>query len=371
MSLSPERTQLFAEAEAALHYQAQIYPLGNRFEGLSSSLASIYVLDVTQVPGCHYGLKNVFVPIIKHLEETRPTGRMRVSPENAILVEPSTGNGWVAFSDAAEKLGYEHFVVMPDGLPDARYKHPLGRNVKIVMTPKENYAAGIPVKLQELMEENRQRLRNGEKFYISPNHAVSSSLITIKTMAELAHQLVNKLATREEHLRVFISMGNGSSLCSVGEYLKENRPGSAVVATESFAYGGGYDRFARTKEIEGYQDLYGIEPGHRALMDKFSTFGTNAPIGIELPLQTRAFSGDLLDDYILCMDRSVLAAYIKLNPEHRYLKHALQLPNYSYLPDSLYEAFGNSTLANIAAASTFSIPNEIRIAVAYDSRSNY
>src|SRR3990167_362529 len=127
---SQEREELFHKAEQELQQPAQIYRLGERFEGLGPELSSIVILDVTEIPGCHYGAKNVFVPIIHKLENRRVSSgdtRVIISKETAILVEPSMGNGWVAFSDASEMLGYEHVVVMPDGLQDARYRHPKGR----------------------------------------------------------------------------------------------------------------------------------------------------------------------------------------------------------------------------------------------------
>src|SRR6185437_16815815 len=107
--LSPTRESLFRQAENELRHSVDVYRLGDRFKDLSPALSSITMLDATRVPGCHYGVRNVFVPIIKHLEETGASisgQSVAVSPETAILVEPSTGNGWVAFSDAAEKLGY-------------------------------------------------------------------------------------------------------------------------------------------------------------------------------------------------------------------------------------------------------------------------
>ena len=116
-TLLPKREALFYTAEHELHYSVEIYRLEDRFEGLTPELAAITMLDVTKIPGCHYGLKNVFVPLIHQLEIDHSS----VSPQTAILVEPSTGNGWVAFSDAAAMLGYEHVVVMPDGLPEGRF----------------------------------------------------------------------------------------------------------------------------------------------------------------------------------------------------------------------------------------------------------
>lgn len=374
MSLSPDRQQLFEEVAAKLHYQAEVYPLGDRFSCLPESLESIVVLDVTKVPGCHYGLRNVFVPIIRNLEETKDKGRTRVAPDSAILVEPSTGNGWTAFSDAAEALGYEHVVVMPDGLPEARYKHPSGRPVTIIKTPKELYAQGMPLQLEAMMDSNRVRIRNGEKIYVSPNHAVAAGDITVRTMAELGKQLVDQLQP-ELPLTVIASMGNGASVCALGEYVKAHTPDARVIATESFAYGGGYDWFTRVHGGRSYQQLYGIGPGHHQLLAAFKTWGTNAPIGIEMPLQARSINSSLLTSYALFTDDQVMEAlgkvpFMFLRTWSEWYSASL-LPNYSKLPLSLIETYGNSTLANIAVAERVQKPGRITVAMAYDGRSNY
>ena len=375
-SIQPERDKLFRHAKEQLQFRAQVYRLGEKFEGLSPDLAEITMLDVTTIPGCHYGAKNVFVPIIESLENQRNATRnakLIVSPDTTILVEASTGNGWVAFSDAAEMLGYEHVVVMPDGLPKARYQHPDGREVTIVKTPKGEYVEGMPKQLKALMDENKQRVMNGEKIYVSPNHAVGrSSVITVENMATLGQQLLAHIGQSDEQISVVLSMGNGASLCSIGEYVKKNRK-TKVVATESFAYGGGYERFAQKRNNTSYEVLFGIKPGHPVLMEKFSAFGTNAPIGIELPLQTRAFNDDLIDDYILFTDNSVLQAYEKkLRPSGRQFASALDLPNYSGLPKVLWDTYGNSTLANISVASIYTQRKGQRVvAMAYDGRQNY
>lgn len=371
MSLAPDREQLFEEAAAKLHYQAEVYPLGERFNRLPESLASIVVLDVTQVPGCHYGLRNIFVPIIRNLEEARNKGRTRVAPDNAILVEPSTGNGWTAFSDAAEALGYEHVVVMPGGLPEARYQHPSGRPVQIIKTPEELYARGMPLQVQAMMDSNRDRIRNGEKIYVSPNHAVAAGDIAVTTMAELGKQLVDTLQPRLP-LTVVASMGNGASVCALGEYVKANTPNAQVIATESFAYGGGYDWFAKLHHRRRYAEIYGFAPAHPLLLAAFKTWGTNAPIGIDLPLQGRAINGVLLSDYVMFTDEDVMSAHAK-TPATSMMEGIAPrlLPNYSHLPVSLIETYGNSTLANIAVAARVQRPGRITVTMAYDGRSNY
>lgn len=375
-SLGLTREGLFNETEKELSFPIKVYRLGERFEGLKPELAEITMLDVTEIPGCHYGAKNVFVPIIRRMESSRKFGgksRMTISPETAILVEPSTGNGWVAFSDACEKLGYEHIVVMPDGLPESRYQHPDGRQITIIKTPKEDYAQGLPKQMKVLLDQNRQRVKNGKKTYASPNHAVAGAEITIEVMSDLARQLLANLGKTDNSrsLRIVVSMGNGASLCAIGEYLKRHSPNAKVVATESLAYGGGYDRFAKSKGYASYKELFGIDPGDPNLMAKFSTFGTNVPIGIELPLQERAFNGNLINNYALFTDDKVLQAFRNLQSKEHNLKNALELPCYTRLPSRLFETYGNSTLANIAVASRFTLKGEHVVAMAYDGRKNY
>ncbi len=372
--LSPAREQLFRQAENELHFSIQVYRLGDRFRDLPYELASISMLDATHVPGCHYGVRNVFVPIIKNLEETVTivNGQSAVvSPETAILVEPSTGNGWVAFSDAAERLGYEHFVVMPDGLPEARYKHPSGRPIELWRTPAEEYALGMPKALMSLIRKNKQRYAEGKKIYVTPNHPVGAADITVTAMSDLGRQLLDNISASNDSLRVVVSMGNGASLCSLGEFVKAHKPYAKITATESFAFGGGYDRFAHAKGLQRYEDLFGVKPGNSALMAAFTTYGTNAPIGIELPLQTRAINGGTIDDYVLFSDDKVLQAYAKLRPDGKHLINAISLANYSKLPYKLFATYGNSTLANIIVASQFVRIGEHTVAMAYDGRENY
>lgn len=371
MNLTPDRERLYEETAARLHFKAEVYPLEDRFYRLPLSLARIFVLDVTRVPGCHYGLKNVFVPIIKNLEEIRNKGETRVTPDNVILVEPSTGNGWVAFSDAAEALGYEHVVVMPDGLPEARYQHPLGRFAKIIKTPKELYAKGLPLQVKSMLDSNTERIKKGEKIYVSPNHAVAAGDIAVSAMAELGKQLVNQLQPKRP-LTVVVSMGNGASACALGEYVKNHTLQARIIATESFAYGGGYDWFARQHSWRRYAEIYGFEPGNPIVLAGFKTWGTNAPIGVNLPLQARAIEGPLLSDYALFTDDDVLRAHAN-TPATSMMEGIAPrlLPNYSNLPSCLIYTYGNSTLANIAVAERAQEPGRITVAMAYDSRNNY
>lgn len=369
--LLPEREELFCAAERELQFPADVYRLEERNEALPQELKAVTMLDVTKGPGAHYGAKNVFVPIIHFLESTSDRLRNQISPKTTIFLDGSTGNGFVAGKNAADKLGYEFVAVMPDGLPESRYVHPDGRKVEIIKTHKGEYAQGMPKQIQALVDQNRQRIREGKKIYVPLNHAGAMGDITVEAMSELGRQLLAHLGDFDEPVRVVVSMGNGASLCAVGEYVKTHSNNAKVVATESFAYGGGYDRFAQRRGLPSYKELFGIDPGHSDLMAQFSAFGTNAPIGIEMPLQTRAINSDLIDEYVLFTDDQILQAYRQLHPKEDQVNNVLQLPNYSTLPRTLYETYGNSTLANISVASRFTNNGEHVVAMAYDSRKNY
>lgn len=369
--LTPERRAIFDTIEREPNPSIRVYQLGERFEGLPSSLAKVTMLDVTKITGAHYGVGKTFPLIIRDLEEhgTR-VGRQRVkvSPETAILFEASTGNGWVAFSNAAERLGYEHVIVMPKGLPAARYRHPQGRKVKIVSPETEDYALGMPGKQMELLGENPGRLNSGEKIYVTPNHAISGANRTVQAMSEIGKQLIEHVGTGE--LTAVISMGNGASLYSIGKYLKEHTQAAQVIATESFNFGGGFDRYARLRGYRSYGEVFGIDPGNPNLMQQFNAYGTNAPIGVELPLQRRAIT-DVIDFYRLFIDDATAQSYNTLRLDAKFNEIVAGLPNYDRLPLILYETFGNSSLGNIAVAKRFARDGKTVMAMAYDGRGNY
>ena len=81
--------------------------------------------------------------------------------------------------------------------------------------------------------------------------------------------------------------------------------------------------------------MFGIDSGDPNLMARFSAFGSNSPIGIELPLQTRAIEGDLIDEYVLFSDKDVLKAFEDLEPSNDHLENARKLSNYNMLPQNV------------------------------------
>jgi len=365
--ISEEREALFQKAVEELQHRIQVYHLNDRFD-LPPEYEGILAIDASKVPGCHYSVDNVFARIIRRLEEQGVKigdKYIQVTPENTILFESSSGNAWVAFVNAARKLGYECRVIMPDGLPEPRYQHPDGSKIDIIRTPKEEYVLGMPKKMKELVIQNRQRLAEGKKIFVSPNHSIYGADITVKAMGTMIDQLVEEYDGLVDKL--FVSMGNGASACGLGESVKAKFPTAKVYVTESFAYGGGWDKFAKRKGLPSYLELYGIEPG--SLMAHFKEIGTNAPIGIELPLQERALK--IIDEYVLITNQDVLNAFKQTHPSLEKLERVHKLPKWDNAPAILYLNYGNSSLGNIMAAVHNLKPGETCAVTIYDGRSNY
>lgn len=391
------RVALYEAIEAEFNYKPDIYRAGERFEDLPSDIAPLIFIDVTKVPGCHYGVGNLFLEIMKVIEsEGVPVNRQRIQvrPENTYVVEGSTGNGWVAAARTAVRLGYKFIGVMPDGMPAARYQYEgfsnivcfdshnpddileqkklcasidlafsPGISVVIVKTPADQYALGMPRQIKAFLSQNRSRLEEEHRIYVSPDHSVQNAEITVKAMSKIGEEVVNSLGKQNLPTIVVASMGNGASVCAL-----ENT-GMALVVTESLNTGLWYDQFAALHDLESYNTRFGIDPANPSLMQKFITYGTNAPLEVLLPLQQRALQ--TVSGCVLFTESETLETFLRLGLENTYLQRVLQLPNYSLLPPVLQAAFGNSSLANIAVAKRFIEMGKEAAVMIYDGRENY
>jgi len=372
--IDDERQQLFDKLDGELKGNAEFYFLDERFP--EEEFPEIICIDVSQVEGCHYGHNNVFVPLIERLEKQGISidGEVhQVTPDKAILIEPSTGNGFIAFTKAAHLLGYETKVIMPDGMPEARYRGGENYAAEIIRTPAEKYARGMPERIEELIAQNRQRLKSGEKIFASPNHCIGESGdITVARMGLMVKQLDRWMGANYSGVigSLSVSVGNGSSLCGLGEAIKRLNPQTQVHATESFACGLYYNEFARNNGLDSYLKLYGIEPAADILMKHFTEYGTNAPIGIKFPLQKRGLN--IVDNVILCANHELLDAFNNgFNPSMKHFNQASRLPRWDKLPQRLHDHYGNSSLMNIAAAISVAEEDAAGIAMIYDGRDKY
>lgn len=374
--LSRERQKLFDDLDEELRGEVIVDNLGKKFN-LLSVYKRMFTINVSGNKGCHYGANNVFLAIIKFLEENGiPVGeeRVEVNPDTSYIIESTSGNAGAACAITAKRLKYKKCIlVIPNGLPEARYRALEELGAEVVRTERKQYVAGMPPKLLEFIKQNKERHKKGKKIFVSPNHSVGkSSNITVQRMGYIVEQFLEQYYEKYDTGpidKLFVTFGNGTSLYSFGKGLKNEFPDLQVIGTADFAYGGGYDQFAERKGLSSYEKLYGIKPG--TLRSHFKLLGANARIGVKLPLQERAFDEGIIDDYILCTHHDLLNAYKKLSPSSEQLQNALKLPHWDHAPTVLWQRFGNTSLANTMTAAQNLGEGEIGAVVIYDPRHLY
>ncbi len=345
--MNEDRRALFEKIKTELVSKPKVYSLQlDVFEATNT----VYVIDVSQQPGAHY--RGIFVHLIERLELQglrKDHMILPVNPDTTILVEPTTGNGGEDFILAATKAGYEAWVVMPDGLPESRYRPMTALGGRVVRTPAKEYAEGMRQGLVRLLSENEVRLARRKKIFASPNHcAPEASASTTKLMGKLIDSAHQKINAPVDFL--VLAMGNGSSVYGPGKQAKTIWPETKVLAVESLASG-----LAFEKMYPGtYKDRFGIDPAHARLLEQFKLYGTNAPLGVRLPAQERAIQERVVDELVLVSDDNVCAAYNKLPKVSTENRRAVsQLVRWDETQKILVAKnypFGNSSAACIGVA---------------------
>lgn len=98
----------------------------------------------------------VYPPLFAFLEE-----RGDIVPGVTPVIECSTGNAGASFAWAARELGYEATVVTHADTPLARRIQIERLGARLVLSPPNAYGAGYVQLMNELLAENRDRVRRG------------------------------------------------------------------------------------------------------------------------------------------------------------------------------------------------------------------
>ncbi len=376
-NLSYERKQLFHTVEQAMISHPLFYELNlSRLAG-----EHLYVIDFSQQLGAHY--RGVFVRLIRDLERngiTIDNKVQRVNPETAVLVENSTGNACDDFAIAAKLLGYSAEVFMPDGLPESRYSA-AGFGANIIRTPKENYIIGAREGLVQRIKQNRERIKEGQKFYASPNHSgLKSGEITIQQMERSLDTLLKTNSVSADF--VVLGMGNGASALGLGRRLKQRNRNMFIYAAEPFYCGLAYEM----NRPGAYKKAFGIDPANEHLIRNSKiVFGLNYPIsrdinrqGEILPLQRKAID-EVIFDIRLVIDNKSTSNHLEILGDSlgaaTFSMNSSQLPNWEKMHSALLEKgyrFGYSSAAGIALAeSLLGYDQPVGLAVVYDSVDKY
>ena len=155
--------------------------------------------------------------VLGMLEEAKRQGKVN---EDAIIVEPTSGNTGIAVAILASILGLKAVIIMPESMSLERRTLIKAYGAQLILTPKE---LGIKGSI-ELAEHLRGKYP----------HAISLSQFDNPANPEYHHKTTGKeILEQVSDIDIFVAgVGTGGTFSGVAKYLKENKPGVLAVALE-------------------------------------------------------------------------------------------------------------------------------------------
>ena len=152
------------------------------------------------------------------LEGAKRDGRLK---DDAILVEPTSGNTGIGIALVGRLMGYPVKIVMPENMSIERKKLIVALGAELVLTPAEDSIQGAVDRVKEIKAED-PRVFVCQQFENPDNPRVHYEYT--------AHELWRQMAGNVD---CFVAgVGSGGTLQGVGSFLKEHRPGVHIVAVE-------------------------------------------------------------------------------------------------------------------------------------------
>lgn len=144
--------------------------------------------------------------------------------ENAVIIEPTSGNTGIGLAMVAAVKGYQLILTMPETMSLERRKLLAALGAKIVLTPGAEGMAGAIRKAEELARE------------------IKGAFIPLQ-FNNLANPAIHRQTTGEEIWRdtegqidIFVAtVGTGGTLTGVAEALKAKKPSVRIIAVEPFS----------------------------------------------------------------------------------------------------------------------------------------
>jgi len=144
----------------------------------------------------------------------------RLKPDS-IIVEPSSGNTGIGVGLVGRLKGYQVRIVMPEGMSEERKKLIRALGAELVLTPDKDGIAGAVARVKEMAAED-PRIFVPQQFENPDNPRVHYE--------ETAHELWRQM--RGEVGAFVAGVGSGGTLQGVGQFLKERKPDTRIVAVE-------------------------------------------------------------------------------------------------------------------------------------------
>ena len=148
-----------------------------------------------------------------------------IEPGRSVLVEPTSGNTGIALAMIGAARGYRVILTMPESMSVERRKLAAAYGAELVLTPAAAGMNGAVEAAREIVDRTPDAFEPGQ--FRNPANPRAHELTT-------GPEIDRALA--DERIGAFVAgVGTGGTVSGVGRYLREHRPGTAVVAVEPAA----------------------------------------------------------------------------------------------------------------------------------------
>ena len=155
------------------------------------------------------------------IEDAEKKGLLK---ENAVIIEPTSGNTGIGLACVAATRGYRAMIVMPDSMSVERQKLMKAYGAEVVLTPGALGMQGAVEKAEELAKQY-------------PNSFIPDQFGNPANAAAHVETTGPEIwKDTEGNVDIFVAgVGTGGTITGVGAFLKEKNPNIQVVAVEPAA----------------------------------------------------------------------------------------------------------------------------------------
>ena len=155
------------------------------------------------------------------IEDAEKKGLLK---ENAVIIEPTSGNTGIGLACVAATRGYRAMIVMPDSMSVERQKLMKAYGAEVVLTPGALGMQGAVEKAEQLAKQY-------------PNSFIPDQFGNPANAAAHVETTGPEIwKDTEGNVDIFVAgVGTGGTLTGVGAFLKEKNPDIQVVAVEPAA----------------------------------------------------------------------------------------------------------------------------------------
>ncbi|MCI5498923.1 MAG: cysteine synthase A [Clostridiales bacterium] len=206
--------------------------MSNIYTSADQLVGKTPLLELTHIENA-FGLK---AKILAKLEYLNPAGSVkdRIAKamiddaeaggklkEGSVIIEPTSGNTGIGLAAVAAARGYRIIIVMPETMSVERRQLMKAYGAELVLTEGAKGMKGAIAKAEELAKEIPNSFIPGQ--FVNPANPKAHRETTGPEI----------YADTDGQVDFFVAgVGTGGTVTGVGQYLKEKKPGVAVVAVE-------------------------------------------------------------------------------------------------------------------------------------------